>query len=402
MKTDLPRWPRVAVAAAAVVGLGVGVAGTAVVVGLADGEQGPPGTQSYDGPISLVAYDTCESALRELKDAALPHVTEYGLGGEYFGIAVDGGVAVDGDRAVAADAEGSGGQAAAPNAAAPAPPGGREQGAAKEGEYSGTTVHESGVDEPDLVKTDGRRVVTVADGTVRVVDVATRAQTARVTLPEGHASQLLLDGDRALVMTTSGIPIDMPMPRTAPGSPTPAPKDGYAGGSQLVLVDLTGAGKVLGTLQVDGAYLDARQVGSVARVVVRATPRLEFGYPMRPGDEEDAKVRNRGVVENSTIVDWLPRYTLDNEGRTSEGRLVDCTSVSHPQRYTGTALLTVLTVDLTKQLTTGDPIAIAADGDTVYGTGENLYVVDDHFTHAASGFAPDERPMPAGSQRAEV
>jgi uncharacterized secreted protein with C-terminal beta-propeller domain len=65
-------------------------------------------------------------------------------------------------------------------------------------------------------------------------------------------------------------------------------------------------------------------------------------------------------------------------------------------------MLTILTVDLREQLTTGDPVSIAADGDTVYGTGTSLYVADDHYAHATPGFAPGERPMPEGSQRTEV
>lgn len=401
MRTDVRRWPRVAIAAAAVVGLGVGVAGTAVVVGLSDDE---PSTtrQTFGGPIKLVAYDTCESALAELKAAALPHVGPYGLAGEQH-LAVDlGGRADSGDgAAVAAEAQPDArGGAAAP--AAPEP-GGREQASKDGGGHSGTNVHESGVDEPDLVKTDGRRVVTVTNGVLTVVDVATRERTARVSLPGGYANQLLLDGDRALVLTpaTEVLPTEpVPLPEPVPDR-KPSPDRGVQG-SQLVLVDLTGAGKVLGTLRVDGAYLDARQVGSVARVVVRSTPHLPFTYPMRDNDLEGARERNREIVENSSIADWMPRYALDNGGKRSEGQLVECSAVSHPERYTGTAMLTVLTVDLQGELTNGDPIGIAADGDTVYGTGTSLYVADDHFQHATSGFAPEERPMPEGSQRTEV
>ncbi|HCB37962.1 MAG TPA: hypothetical protein DEP66_07180, partial [Acidimicrobiaceae bacterium] len=37
--------------------------------------------------------------------------------------------------------------------------------------YSTTNVASAGVDEPDLVKTDGRRLVVLTDGVLRVVDV---------------------------------------------------------------------------------------------------------------------------------------------------------------------------------------------------------------------------------------
>ncbi len=51
--------------------------------------------------------------------------------------------------------------------------------------FSGTNNHEAGVDEPDLVKTDGRRIVTVAAGVLRVIDPATRRMTGKVDLPDG-------------------------------------------------------------------------------------------------------------------------------------------------------------------------------------------------------------------------
>jgi hypothetical protein len=423
MNQDLPRWPRIAVAAAAVVGLGVGVAGTAVVVGLTDGEDRTTGIDPAG--ITLVAYDTCDSALHELKAAALPHVGPFGRGG---GVAYGEDVAIADGKAAAAPRE------AAPGADAA---GAKEQSAAGAAEpapapdHSATNNHESDVDEPDIVKTDGRRVVSVADGRLRVVDTATHEQTANLVLPGGYATQLLLAGDRALVLTTGGMV--EPMPRDggiAPGEPTPgiAPGEpapdgsGSPGepakdvppdasppidepiapslGTQLALVDLTGRGKVLGTLGVEGGYLDARQVDSVARVVVRSTPRLKFSYPDGVASTADVEAKNRHVVESSSISDWLPRYELSAGGRRSSGQLVDCTAVSHPRTYSGEGLLTVLTFDLKRDLGTGDPISIAADGNTVYGTGTKLYIADDHVMHA--GEVPTEKPAPGGGQRTEI
>ena len=63
---------------------------------------------------------------------------------------------------------------AAPDAAAgKANPGSAESGDAST--HSGTNNHEAGVDEADLVKTDGKRLVSVVDGVLRVVDVSQQA-----------------------------------------------------------------------------------------------------------------------------------------------------------------------------------------------------------------------------------
>ena len=59
-----------------------------------------------------------------------------------------------------------------------------------------------GVDEPDFVKTDGRRIITVRNGTLTVVDItgAEPTITGRVLLGERWGGELLLHGDRVLVI----------------------------------------------------------------------------------------------------------------------------------------------------------------------------------------------------------
>ncbi|WP_218951973.1 beta-propeller domain-containing protein [Amycolatopsis anabasis] len=292
----------------------------------------PPGGEVIGGPGGgprLVAFDSCAEALNALRDNARRYAGTYG---PQYG--AKGGV----------EAQADGGRAAAPQAPAPA-----EQGT----EHSTTNNHEKGVGEPDLVQTDGRRVVTVADGRLRVIDAATRAVTSTLELPGGPASELLLDGDRALVLS----PAEMAVPAERGYLPP-----GMRSGARLTLVDLAGPARMLGSLSVDGQYVDARQVGGRARIVLRSAPRIPYGHPR--GDEP------RG----SSIGDWLPRYELESGGNRSAGQLVDCARVSHPAKYTGTSMLTLLTIDLRGELGTGDPVSIVADGDTVYGTATSLYV----------------------------
>ena len=299
--------------------------------------------------LRLVGYDSCEDALQQLKRAVAEHVSPYGLGG---------GVAVEGDFAVPQPAAGAEARATAGDQAA--------TGGAAPPAYSTTNTHEAGVDEPDLVKTDGRRIVSVVDGTLRVVDVESKQVTGTLSLSgpagEWYADQLLLSGDRVLVL---GYGSAMARPFS------------YVEGSRLVLVDLSGAPRIVSELDLDGSYVDARQVDSLARIVVRSSPRLAWTYPAEPGLEDDALAANREILAESTIEDWLPRYALSDGGDRSEGSLVACADVSHPRVYSGTSMLTVLTVDLSEQLRPDNSVAVVADGQTVYGTGSSLYIADD-------------------------
>ena len=285
-------------------------------------------------PVALVAYDSCGALLDGFRHAALTELDRTEQQRRVYGGARSG-VAVSAPEATAS----STGNAA---------------------DHSSTTAHEVGVDEPDVAKTDGRRVVTVLDGELRVVDVASHQQTGQLALPtadEAQSSEFVLAGDRALVAQRaweSGRPV-----------------------TRLLLVDLSAAPRLLGTLTVDGGYLDTRQVGGTARVVVHSTPHLP--QPPAAQSQDEYLAGERAVIANSTVADWLPTYRLNASDYQGSGQLVDCARVSHPiGDDTGTAVLTVLTFDLARDLGTGDPVSVVADGDTVYGTGTSLYVADDH------------------------
>ncbi|MEJ3742401.1 beta-propeller domain-containing protein [Actinomycetes bacterium KLBMP 9797] len=303
------------------------------------------------GAMRLVSFDSCAEALDKLKASAKQVVSPWGLGADYQR-------AFAGGRAEAATAMDS-----AAGAQAPQP-------------HSGTNTHEAGVDEPDLVKTDGRRIVTIHQGVLHVVDPASRRVTSRLDLAAGRddprrwsTMNLLLHGDRALVLGSEnwGGAVDF-AGRIAP--------TGYAT-AELLLVDLAGAPRVLSKYQIDGSLVDARQVGATARIVTRSAPRLQFPQPEKASDAQRIAA-NRAVIDKATAADWFPRYTVTTGETTRKGQ-VDCASMSRPATYSGTSMVTLLSFDLagTRGLSTGDPVGVVADGDTVYSNGTNLYVAND-------------------------
>jgi uncharacterized secreted protein with C-terminal beta-propeller domain len=227
--------------------------------------------------------------------------------------------------------------------------------------FSQTNVQEAGVDEPDIVKTDGRTVFAIADGALHAIDV-TNAQPKLVgTLDLGGAygHQLLLRGDRLLVMSGSygGVPIAA---------------DVIIAASQVVLseVDISdpAAMKVLRTMTMDGALVDARLTGATARVVVGASPDY-----MRPVAIATAPVRR-----------FVPRTVLRSNvsGKTFRRAVVGCDDVRHPRRFSGLDLLTVLTIDLDKGLFDVDRDAIMAGAQTVYASTTGLYVASQRYVSA--------------------
>ena len=310
------------------------------------------------GPVRLTSFHGCGEELAALRKAAEASVGPYGLPGLASSV---NGTAYPAAAAGAPQAAAGAGAAAAAPTAVPA--------------YSGTNDYVAGVDEPDLVKTDGRRIVTVASGVLEVIDAASRTVTGRMELSaagEGIAYQpanLLLSSDHALVLTNAG-----PVAVGAAGSGG-SPQRVYR--SRLLLVDLAGRPSVMSSYTIEGSLIDARQIGPAVRVVISTQPGLNF--PAQPGSTSNARrvVANQAVISRAGLDAWLPHYEETSGGATSTGRIA-CSAVSRPATYSGANLLTVLTFDLSSDaLGSGNGVSIVADGNTVYGTDTSLYVADD-------------------------
>ena len=307
----------------------------------------------------LVAFRSCGDLLGYVRAQAAKLAGPYGLGG-----AVDlGGIATG----------------------APA------RSAAVQGvDYSGTNVQEEGVDEPDLVKTDGDTVFAVANGRLESVDV--RDPKPRLVdtlkLDGGWSHELLLYRDRLLVLSRGGYwaePLPAASTRLMPWTP-----------SQSVVseVDVSNpkALRVVRKLTFDGAYVAARLVGRSARIVV--TSQLPHALPFVPpaADTPEARAaatrRNRSVIASAPLSTWLPTAKVGGRKRS----LVQCNRVRRPAAFSGLGLLTVLTVDLSKGLDPVDSTAVMTDGRIVYASPGNLYVTTERWA---------DRPDPAAPTKAD-
>lgn len=338
--------------------------------------QGVNGTTVFASFLKPVG--DCDALLAHIHAEAAARVGPYGLPGYGNRFGGDATFAATGTRAAASTG-------ATSTAAAPAGREGNADGGSST-PFSGTNNQEDGVDEPDIVKTDGRRIVTLTRNRLNVVEVNGGTSGTVRTVAVGDdtftPSEVLILGDRALIFGTGYDP------NSGGGgiSPMPAGRVGsvgmpYYGGNAATVTEVnlsgTGTPQVGSTLRVDGAYLTGRMVGSAVRMVVRSEPRdLEFVTPQNKSGEDRARKSNEAVVLDSTIDDWLPSYTLlDAKGtKVASGLLTDCARVDAPTEFAGFGSLSVLTFDASKPLTDGDAVTILAGGQTVYASDANLYV----------------------------
>ncbi len=308
-----------------------------------------------DGSVLVGGYfqefASCDALLDYYISKAVDIVGPWGFGGGgYF---LEGDVVVD--------------EASSDGALAPA------AGNAARSDYTGSNVQVQGVDEADIVKTDGNRIFTIAETGLQVAVVTDDGVEFTDSLNLDWWPQSMMLHEDTLVLM--GVVWSQDAYRGI----------GYYGGAQssttkIIEVDVSDPSNVSvkRTLEFDGQYVSARLVGSELRVAVNSSPvGLAFEQPQGSGlrAERDATEANIAVIEASNLDNWLPYYILKNGSAESEGRLLDCASVMAPTTFSGVDTLALLTFDLAGQgVASWDTAGVVATGATMYANENRTYL----------------------------
>ena len=366
-----------------------------------------PGDSS--GPVSFASaalqqFDNCSAFLGYVHTEGAQRVGPYGLeGGGYVGIPEVFTTEESVEIAASEPSEGRATDTAVGNESQP------EGGAGDEGSFSTTNVQVEGVDEPDIVKTDGDRILAITGETLHYIDVSedgtTGTKRGSVALSSetqyANGYEIFITDDRAVVFASSEtwndpgrvgptpVVIDddadaeneeaMPVEPDAPIGGPIVPGTYFGPQTVIIEIDLTNpdALVVANTMRIDGRYISARSIGETARVVVTSPPQdLGFLYPSNPGTEDKAEEVNRQVIFESTAEDWIPGYTVTSADGTSEsGQLVECANIHAPADFSGFDMLSIVTLDLGDSLNApSGTSSVMASGDTVYASQDRMYI----------------------------
>ncbi len=331
-----------------------------------------PPVQGVNAALLTVA-PSCDALLQEIQTQALARVTPWGL---------DGG----GNRFYALDMEQT------MDVVGEAAPATRENGAVSDSgsgssskDYSETNVQEKGVDEADIVKTDGEYIYSISGTQLNIIDPETLEILSRIELA-GWGSQMLLDGDLLYVFSNGGGHLyiehygELPVEEQGISLEETMPAPYQHQGATVTLFDVSNPNtpKILETFTTDGSYLSARLNGSSIRMITTgAQPALEFTYPETNGlrGERLALNHNKEVIENSTLEDWVPYFVRYNatDKTEDEGVLLQCGDVFLPPTYSGFSFTSVLTFTPDTGLSP-DAIGVMTTSNNVYATPASLYL----------------------------
>jgi uncharacterized secreted protein with C-terminal beta-propeller domain len=317
---------------------------------------------------SLSRFDSCASLLDWYVDHSVDEVGPYGWGGPAI-------YAMDMVRGPMSSTPGFAPEASAGTVDS------AKSADARSSSATGTNTQEADVDEPDLAKTDGRKVVRLVDERTLVITDVTGAEPreiGRMPLPiDVYGGELLLAGDHVLISQAGGGGGGGPMPldsKVTSGRAMP-----YAAGTRIIDVDISDLAhpRVVHDDSYTGSLVSMRLYGDTVRVVTSTDrPQLAFVMPHEHGQKSlsDAAAtrHNRALVRATTIEDWLPAV-VDNRSPGSGARLLDCTDVYHPDQWSGGQTTAVTTYDV------ADPdhrqsVGVTADGQVVYSSADRLYV----------------------------
>ena len=251
-------------------------------------------------------------------------------------------------------------------------------------DYSGTNTQEQGVDEPDLVKTNGTTLFAAAGGRLNAVDVSEKGPRLLDTLKldNGWSHELLLVGDRLLVLSRGGYWL----------TPRPA-------ATAIAMPYLPGDVGALRDRRLEPEGVAARADAHAGRGLCRRAPRrrrshessspsqlpstLPFEQPTESTDGAlaTARAHNRAVVQSSRLRSWLPTYRVKRAGRPAQAAraLVQCRNVDRPLKFSGLGMLTVLTVNLAQGLEPVDSVGVMTDARIVYASPANLYLATERW-----------------------
>lgn len=244
-------------------------------------------------------------------------------------------------------------------------------------DFSETNVQEPSVDEPDIVKTDGQHVFALFNERVRAVAVRGNAPRLVGTLriPRSYGGEMLLYGNRLLVMTYGG------------GSVLPVGSPKARRGGLITEVDVSNPARmrVVRTLAIDGFYVGARLHGSTARVVISSFDAWWY----YPDDAYSGTLEQRQAaidvarqrVQSSGLSDWIPFYTLrvTGHGRRS-GLLVPCQEVLRSKDTQSMDFVSLLSIDLRRGLPQTDSDAVLMPyADVLYASPRNFYLASDQY-----------------------
>ena len=343
----------------------------------------------------LVSYTSCAQMLRQVKAEALKEVGPYGLptpAGSAPGFYAIAGVA--GPRMPAlprelAPAAAPAGAMAGATAAQSAASSSAASSSSQTG-YSTTNDQEAGVDEPDMVKTDGQIMVVLRRQPIGIQVVDVGGATPHL---DGFLGLAQLAGADGLFLVGQDVVI------VGDGIGT-QPQYNYAEGTppstHVVVVSVADPAHpaVVRTFWFQGQEQGARLINGQVVLALTNQPRLRWAYPLSgtAAAERIAVAANKMIIESSKASDWLPSVTVRAGRGPSASTAVNpasCSGTYHTAVNSGLGTVSLVSFGPTSN-SAGHEVTVMGNAENVYASATHVFVATTAWNYQAS---PGCRPV---------
>ena len=213
-----------------------------------------------------------------------------------------------------------------------------------EGEVSetGTNIQERGVDESDIIKTDGLHFYILRPQSLLIAEISAAGplvEVGRIDFSAHGYRQELLIGDGKAIVVRQLAAVSSTFEVDNDDLVKPAHEIWYERQqSELLEIDISDPASpaLVHELDLDGRFLSARLVGSDLRVAMQHSSAIPYVSPWSFGWQDrwtNAERYNRALQESFQLGRWFPLFGLQNhvDNTFSHGYAVNCSQTFAPE-----------------------------------------------------------------------
>ena len=242
--------------------------------------------------------------------------------------------------------------------------------------YTGTNLQEAGVDESDVMKTDGSYLYIAVNDTVTVASTANPMTVVSTIKVNGTVDSMYLYKQMLVLLYSplnyGGTPwLDSVTTDIASiGIAYWIPVQAKTGVAFYDITDPSDPGEIK-SIEADGYLVSSRRIENHLHIVQQFLPDLPAPYLLE--DE----------IEDMTIEELMPFYSDagDAPGELEEKQLVAPEDFYHPSLDGGGSIVTIMTFDLDNMDRPFTSTGVVADASIVYASTEALYCTSTYWNY---------------------
>ncbi len=253
-------------------------------------------------------------------------------------------------------------------------------------DYSATNIQVAGVDEADIVKTDGEYIYTVSKNNITISRAypAEKAKLLSRIKINGNLREIFIEGDNLLAFGARNIMSPLKNAEKPSGkkiAPEIYPNSSYRDLTFVEIYNLSNRQNPVlkRKLEFEGNYYSSRKIDNYVYFVLNSYP----DYQIMRGLESEALPSKLGGEAEKT----LPRYRDSSKkffSKSSSGfnPLCGCSEISYLDPVVSSQYLTVIGLpidDYNKEITKE---VVLGGGENIYASPENLYVAKTDYSYS--------------------